>query len=158
MGQQGRAAEKLRRQSGLVGQILVFAHPSPFRPGPGSSRSTVIPLRRPTADTRLLVRAAVMGITQIYQPGFQLSKAGVMLLDLIPNTMSQGELDFDCPETRDRGSLMAAVDVIIDRFGRGAIHVGSAAGANAPRDWSMRQERLTPQYSTKWSYLPVARA
>ena len=153
-----RAAAKLRRQSGLAGQILVFAHTSPFRPGPHFSKSIVIPLRRPTADTRHLVQAAVMGVTQIYKPGFKLSKAGVMLLDLMSDNVSQGEFDFDAPETRDRGKLMAAMDAINDRFGRGAIHVGIAVGAGALRDWSMRQERLTPQYTTKFSDLPVARA
>lgn len=153
-----RAAAKLRHQSGLAGQLLVFAHTSPFRQGPHFSKSIVIPLRRPTADTRHLVQAAVMGVIQIYKPGFKLSKAGVMLLDLMPGNVSQGELDFDAPETRDRGKLMAAMDAINDRFGRGAIHVGSAVGAGASRDWSMRQERLTPQYTTKLSDIPVARA
>ena len=52
--------------------------------------------------------------------------------------------EVDAPETRDRGKLMAAMDAINDRFGRGAIHVGSAVGIGPPRDWSMRQERLTP--------------
>ncbi len=153
-----RAAAKLRRQSGLAGQILVFAHTSPFRSGPHFSKSIVIPLRRPTADSRHLVQAAVMGVNQIYKPGFQLSKAGVMLLDLMPDSVSQGEFDFDAPKTRDRGKLMAAMDAINDRFGRGAIHVGSAVGAGVERDWSMRQERLTPQYTTRFSDLPVARA
>lgn len=130
-----RAAAKLRRQSGLVGQILVFAHTFPFRSGrPHFSKSIVIPLRRPTADTRHLVQAAVMGVTQIYKPGFQLSKAGVMLLDLMPDNVSQGEFDFDTPEARDRGKLMAAMDAINDRFGRGAIHRGSAVGAGPARD------------------------
>ena len=99
-----------------------------------------------------------MGITQIYKPGFKLSKAGVMLLDLTQDNVSQGELDFDTPDPRDRSKLMAAMDAINDRFGRGAIHVGSAVGPGARRDWSMRQERLTPQYTTKFSDLPIARA
>jgi hypothetical protein len=54
-----------------------------------------------------------------------------MLLDLMPDNVSQGEFDFDAPETRDRGKLMAAMDAINDRFGRGAIHVGSAVGAGS---------------------------
>jgi DNA polymerase V len=153
-----RTAAKLRRQSGLAGQILVFAHTSPFRSGSHFSKSIVIPLRRPTADTRHLVQAAVMGVNQIYKQGFQLSKAGVMLLDLMLDNVLQGEFDFDAPETRDRGKLMAAMDAINDRFGRGAIHVGSAVGVGAQRDWSMRQERLTPQYTTKFSDIPIARA
>ena len=153
-----RAATKLRRQSGLAGQILVFAHTSPFRTGPKFSKSVVVPLRRPTADTSLLVRAAVMGISQLYAPGFQLAKAGVMLLDLMPNNVLQGEFDFGTPDTRDRSKLMATIDTINDRFGRSAIHVGSAARQHTPSDWSMRQVRLTPQYTTKFSDIPTARA
>jgi DNA polymerase V len=153
-----RAAQKLRRQSGLAGQLLVFAHTSPFRPGPRFSRSIVVPLRRPTADTRLLVHAAVMGINQIYQPGFQLSKAGVMLLDLMPDTVCQGELNFEPEDAKDKTRLMIAFDAINDRFGRGTIHIGSAGVQDANRSWGMRQERLTPQYTTKWSDLPVVRA
>ena len=81
-----------------------------------------------------------------------------MLLELMPDNVSQDEFDFDAPETRDRRKLMTAVDAINNRFGRGAIHVGSVVGAGAPREWSMRQARLTPQYTTKFSDLPVARA
>lgn len=153
-----RAAEKLRRQSGLAGQILVFAHTSPFRPGPRFSQSIVIPLRRPTADTRLLVQSAVMGIARIYKPGFQFAKAGVMLLDLIPNTVCQSELDFDTETSQVNTRLMVAFDAINERFGRGAIHIGSTGVDDGQRKWLMRQERLTPQYTTKWSDIPVARA
>jgi DNA polymerase V len=152
------AAVKLRRQSSLASQILVFAHTSPFRSEPHFSKSVVIPLRRPTADTRLLVQAAVTGVTQFYSPGFNLSKAGVMLLDLMPDNIVQCEFDFDEPETRDRSKLMAAMDALNDRFGRGTVHVGSALRLHSASGWQVRRERLTPQYTTKWSDLPVARA
>ena len=109
-----RAAEKLRRQSSQAGQILVFAHTSPFRPGPRFSKSVVVPLRRPTADSRLLVQSAVAGVRQIYQPGFRLSKAGVMFMDLTNDTMTQGELDLEPVETRDRAKLMMAMDALND--------------------------------------------
>ena len=113
---------------------------------------------RPASDSRLLVQAAVRGVTQIYKPGFALTGAGVMLLDLVPDTYSQGKLNFEVPAERDRGNLMAAVDVLNSRFGRGAVHVASALGVGARTGWAMRQERLTPQYTTKWSDLPVAHA
>ena len=79
-----RAAEKLRQQGSVTRHVSVFAHTSPFRSGPNFSRSMVVALPRPTSDTRVLVLAAIRGIKRIYQPGFQLSKAGVMLLDLAP--------------------------------------------------------------------------
>jgi len=122
------------------------------------SSTQPVPILDVPLQVMLLKNQVDAGFTQIYKPGFQLSKAGVMLLDLMPDNVSQGEFDFDAPETRDRGKLMAAMDAINDRFGRGAIHVGSAVGAGAPRDWSMRQERLTPQYTTKFSDIPISRA
>ena len=153
-----RAAEKLRRQSSLAGQIHVFAHTSPFRTGPKFSKSVVMHLPRPTADSRALVKTAVMGITQMYEPGPQFTKAGVILLDLIPNNRTQEEFEFDALENQNCGRLMDAVDAINDRFGRGTIHLGSSVGKGAHRDWSMRQEKRTPQYTTQWSDMPVARA
>ena len=83
-----------------------------------------------------------------------------MLMDLAPATdaAKQHELDFDETCTKDRHRLMLAIDGINDRFGRGSIHVGSAVGAGPARTWSMRQERLTPQYTTRWEDVPVVRA
>lgn len=153
-----RAAEKLRRQASVAGQILVFAHTSPFRPGPRFSRSIVVPLLQPTADSRLLVRSAISGIRQIYESGYRLSKAGVMLMDLTSETTKQGELDLEPDDARDRTRLMMAMDTLNNRYGRGTVHVGSATGQHATSDWAMRQERLTPQYTTKWSDMPTARA
>jgi hypothetical protein len=38
-----------------------------------------------------------MGSTQIYKPGFKLSKSEVVMLDLMPDNVSQGEFDFEVP-------------------------------------------------------------
>lgn len=70
------AAVKLRAQGSKAGQLQVFAHTSAFRPGPAYSRSVIMPLRRPTADTVALVHAAVTGIRAIYRPGFNYCQSG----------------------------------------------------------------------------------
>ena len=154
----GRAAEKLRKQNSLASQILVFSHTSPHRPGPRFHRSVVVPLRRPTADTALLVQSAVVGLRQIYEPGYQLIKAGVMLLDLVPVNVNQGELDLEPETTSDRRRLMVAMDALNDRFGKGTLHLASTGHDNELRSWGMRQERLTPQYTTQWGAGPVVKA
>ena len=46
-----RAAEKLRRQAGEAGQVLVFVRTSPFSDGPRHAESATIRLRRPTSDS-----------------------------------------------------------------------------------------------------------
>lgn len=152
-----RAAEKLRQQGSVTRHVSVFAHTSPFRSGPNFSRSMVVALPRPTSDTRALVLAAIRGIKRIYQPGFQLSKAGVMLLDLAPESVSQGEL-FEQNDSIDSMGISKTLDVINARFGRGAIQLGSSSLKNVRRDWSVTRGRLSPQYTTRWEDLPIVRA
>ncbi len=155
-----RAAEKLRKQRHLAGQVLVFARTSPFRDGPRFSKSVVVPLVRPSADTSELANAAVMGLRSIYAPGFQLAKAGVMLLDLVPDTFVQGELDWEAPlnDQRDRVKLMHAMDQVNDRFGKRTILLGSSGFTQGTDTWGMRQVRRTPCYTTRWNEVPVVRA
>ena len=153
-----RAAEKLRWQHGRAGQVLVFIHTSPFRKQDHQySRSITIPLRRPTADTSLLVTSAIRGLRAIFKPGFEYAKAGVMLLDLHHADVEQGELDLDAHEP-DRSALMTTVDAVNQRYGRGALKVASAGMAGEKRVWEMRQSLKTPNYTTSWEDLPVARA
>ena len=152
-----RAAEKLRQQGSVTRHVSVFAHTSPFRSGPHFSRSVVVALPRPTSDTRPLVQAAIRGIKRIYQPGFHLSKAGVMLLDLAPESVCQGEL-FEQNDSVDSGIISKTLDVINARFGRGAIQLGSSSLKNARRDWAVTRGRLSPQYTTRWEDLPIVRA
>lgn len=151
-----RGAEKLRMQDGHACKVLVFAHTSPHRPGPRFSRSVVVPLRRPTSHTPLLVDAAVRGIKSIFQPGFQLTKCGVMLLELQPAGRLQHELDLDEPG-EDKSRLMAALDSLNDRYGRGTLTVASA-GAGNTKTWRLKAERKTPEYTTRIDQIPTARA
>ena len=151
------AAVKLRGQGSKAGQLQVFAHTSAFRPGPKYSRSLIIPLRRPTADTVELVNAAVRGIEAIYRPGFDFAKAGVMLLDLQDGGIEQGELDL-APEPQARGQLMGTLDKLNDRYGRGTVSLASAGVKGPKRKFEMTRNLLTPQYTTCWADLPVAKA
>ena len=153
-----RAAEKLRDQGGLAGQLLVFAHTSPFKPGPKFNKTIVVPLRRPTADTRELVQAAVAGARSFYRPGYELKKAGVMLLDLQAGSVHQCELDLEPEAGRDSSRLMVAIDAINGRYGKGTVHVGSTGATEAAREWKMKQQRRTPRYTTQLDEIPVAKA
>jgi DNA polymerase V len=143
-----RAAVKLRKQASLVAQVLVFIRTSPCRKDPQYSRSTTVPLRRPSADTALIVGSALAGLPTIYQPGFKYAKAGVMLLDLQPEGIEQGELNFVDDKAQDRGKLMSALDGLNHRYGRGTLLMASAGLAGERRAWSMKQERRTPGYTS----------
>ncbi|MDP2033965.1 MAG: Y-family DNA polymerase [Polaromonas sp.] len=151
-----RAAEKLRAQDSHTCKVLTFAHTSPFRPGPRFDKSIVTPLRRPTSETSAIVVAALSGLRAMYKPGFPLVKAGVILLDLQPASRIQNELDIDAPET-GQGRLMAAMDFMNDRYGRGTMKLASSGGGKS-KAWAMKQERRTPEYTTKWDHVPIVHA
>lgn len=154
-----RAAQKLRKQGSLTGQVLVFIRTSPFRKDTQYSGSTTVPLRRPSADTAVIVNAALAGLRAIYQTGFKYAKAGIMLLELQPDKVQQIELDLqDDDEQEDRGRLMTTLDTLNQRYGRGTVLMASAGLAGDRRSWSMRQERRTPGYTTCWDDMPVVRA
>ncbi|MDB5884657.1 MAG: polymerase subunit UmuC [Polaromonas sp.] len=153
-----RAAEKLRLQASVASELLVFVHTSPHRLGPRFSQSAVVPLRHPTADTAALVQAAVLGLRSIYRPGFALIKAGVMLLDLVPGILFQGELDLEPEANRERARLMATMDALNGKYGKGTVRLASTGMDDRTRQWGMRQELLTPQYTTDWAGMPIAKA
>ncbi len=154
-----RAAVKLRKQSGLAGVVQVFIHTSPFRRGEAQySRAVTVPLRRPTCDTTVLVGACLVGLKHIFRPGYNIAKAGVMLMDLQPGACFQGELQLDEYPEHDHGRLMKTVDLINERYGKQTISVGSVGASSTPRPWEMKQDRRTPCYTTRWSELPTVRA
>ena len=154
-----RASEKLRKQRSLAGEILVFIRTSPFRKDPQYSRSMVVPFRRPTSDTAHIVTAALAGLNTIYRPGFELAKAGIMLMALqSASEQLQAELDLEEEDDRDRGALMVTMDGLNQRYGKGSVHMASAGLDGDNRAWSMKQERRTPGYTTRWQDMPVARA
>lgn len=152
-----RAAEKLRQQAHRCGAVHVFAHTSPFRPDDARfAQSATIQLMQPSADTAVLLAAAQQGVRKIYEPGYRLAKAGVMLLDLSPVTRQQASLiEVPQPEGgRDMSALMETMDRINARWGKGAVCAGSALQA---KEWRMRQERRSPSYTTNLADTPSIR-
>ena len=87
----------------------------------------------------------------IYREGFKYKKAGIMLMNLQPDTQRQAVL-FDAELDSARSvRAMAALDAINERYGRDTVHLGSAGAA---RHWAMLSKNRTPRYTTSWSELP----
>lgn len=81
-----------------------------------------------------------------------------MLLDLVPGGVLQGELALEEEDHRDRTRLMVALDALNQRYGKGTVHSANTGGTNKRQAWVMKQERRTPQYTTRWEDVPVAKA
>ncbi len=161
-----RVTEKARRQQLVAGAVHVFISTSPYRQNDRQhSPSITAPLRRPSADTRVLIHAAVQALQGLYRPGFNYVKAGVMLVALQPEAVRQDELDLfsDSPgaaaqPSEESSRLMGAVDALNRRFGLGAVSVASAAHQASNGQHAARQEKRSPRYTTRLSEIVAARA
>jgi DNA polymerase V len=152
-GHASHAAEKLRSQNGVCHAIHVFIHTNPFHEqDPQYSNSIVIPLPNASADTRLLVRAALFGLKKIYRPGYAYKKAGVMLMDIAEAQTAQGSLLPEHGSGKRTEGLMKTMDALNLRFGRNTVSVFSSS---APKPWVMRREAMSPCYTTRWADVPV---
>ena len=153
-----RAAVKLRREGEAAGAMQVFLQTNPFIPDePQYHPATLIRFASPTRDTARLIAAARQGVARIYKGGYRYKKCGVMLLDLVPETVRQGDL-FDLgavPDDGRRDRLLAVLDNINEQMGRGTLHF---AAEGTGQSWGMRRERLTPGYTSEWGGLVVGRA
>ncbi len=153
-----RAAEKLRKQNSQACQLMAFIRTSPFRKQDRQhSAYRTIPLPSPSSDSAHLTEVACAIVRHIYRPGHKYAKAGVMLMDLQPNTSEQLSLQLGHEEPETRTRLMQALDSINQRHGRGTLHLASAGTDGRHRTWVMKQERRTPGYTTRWGQLAVAR-
>lgn len=147
-----RVAEKVRHASQVAGAVQLFIHTDPFdKSAPQKSVSGSATFQRPTCDTRDISDAVLRIFERIWRDGFGWRKAGVMLLDLTAPDAVSTTL-FDVIELPD--GLMEAIDQINARFGRGKARLGLAGKKDG---WRMRQENLSPSYTTSWKDLPSVR-
>jgi len=150
-----RAAEKLRDQHSLAGGIQVYIRTNPHKESePQYQPTTLLPLFEPTDDTRLLCRAALSGLRQIYRSGYAYQKAGVMLTGIIAASARPRTLFEDVAAQQKSASLMAALDRINRRMGSGTMQL---LGEGVRKGWAMRRGNMSQRYTTEWDELAVAR-
>lgn len=145
------AARKLRDQHSLAGMLQVYIRTNPHKPEtPQYQKGLNIPLPEPTDDTLRLTTIARWGVKKIYRPGYAYQKAGVILMNLIDASAVQMNL---FATAKDHSRLMRVMDQINDCWGKGTLHL---AAEGIRKDWSMKREKKSPAYTTRWAEIPVA--
>ena len=140
-------AAKLRRQHHLAGALSVFLETNRFRERePQYINQIRVRLPVPTDDTPTLARHARAGFEQIFRAGYRYKKVGVWLSDLVlPGAVQQHLFDPD-PHPR-RADLMRVMDQVNARYGKATLRTASSGFRRA--EWKLRQERLSPRYTTR---------
>lgn len=145
-----RACEKLRAQQSLCKRVRVSIRTGMFNPEEAKyAKGVVCELPYPTDDTRLITKAAVNGLAEVFREGFAYSKAEILLMDL----RQRGEYTEDLfaeakPANAER--VMGVLDQINSRWGRGTLRPASVPVAPG---WGMRRELMSQSYTTKWAEL-----
>ena len=147
-----RAAEKLRQQGDAAHLLTIFLSKSRYgQEPPPYSGSVVLTLPVASNDTGELVRVARAALQRLWQPGNRYTKAGVILDGLEPAGQQQLPLFEAGPVTEKRSQLMAEVDTLNRRFGKGTVQLAATALApgqvRAP--WEGQAQWRTPQYTTR---------
>jgi len=145
-----RAAEKLRAQGDYCRLLQVYIRTGVFNPNePHYVRTASVPLACPIYDTCDPVQAALAGLASIYAPGYRYQKAGVVLMEFASPGQIQDDL-FAPPPRPGSEALMASLDSINARMGRGTIHLARVPTAPG---WAMCRELKSPGYVSRWSEL-----
>jgi DNA polymerase V len=139
-------AYKLRKQKSCASRISIFIHTNPFKPTDKQYKGfTSFVLDTPTNDSIELVRLALEGLEKIYRSDCTYKKAGVIVSDISPQQQQQLSL-FDTLDRKKHQSIMTALDNINDKIGKNKVRL--AVQGNG-RQWKMKQEQLSPCYSTR---------
>jgi DNA polymerase V len=150
-----RAAEKLRDQHSLAGGIQVYIRTNPHKEkDPQYQQAMLLHLFEPTDDTRLLCRAALSGLQQVYRSGYAYQKAGVMLTEIIAAAARPRTLFDDVAAQQKSAALMETLDHINRRMGSGTVQL---LGEGVRKIWAMRRGNVSQRYTTEWGELVVVR-
>lgn len=137
-------AAKLRQQKACCNTLMVFVHTNGFREDqPQYSRNIVVKLPYATSSSIELVKFAIVGLEQIFREGYAYKKAGVIVMDFTPEENQQLTI-FENRNVKHI-KLMKAVDALNRSFGMQKVRL---AAQDPGRVWKMKQEQLSPRYTT----------
>lgn len=149
-----RATEKLRQEHQCARLLQVFVRTSGFNPSvPYYSNAASGALLEPSNDTRDFLALAMRLLDGIWKDGYAYAKAGVMLSDFYAAGTYQPDLLATVKARPNSTALMAVMDDI-NQHTRGSLFF---ARQGIQRHWIMKQEHLSPAYTTRWHELPLVK-
>ena len=113
---------------------------------PQYSRNIVIQLPYPTSSSIELAKFAVQALRRIFKTGYAYKKAGVIIQHFTPEIITQINL-FENSDERHK-IVMSTMDKLNTIYGMQKIKLASQ---DLRKVWKMKQEKLSPNYTTKLS-------
>jgi DNA polymerase V len=142
-----RATEKLRSQKSVAKVVTFFFHSNPFsQTYPYFKIWRSIELPTATSDPRKINNAVQATFRKCFKSGIRYHKCGILLQEIYPEANVQGDL-FSTPDTDKTKALMATVDGLNKRFGRGKMKFASTGIENT---WMTQANLISGHYTTNW--------
>lgn len=143
-----KIGKQLRKQRSIAGMVHVFLMTDRFRQDkPQYHPHVSFPLIDATNSTIEINRYAMMGLHQIFKPGYEYKKAGACVSELSPESVFSPDM-FTDPKRR---KIMQVMDEINDRFGNGTLRLSQDDMMH--RRWRPKVDRVSPRYTTSWDEL-----
>jgi DNA polymerase V len=138
-------AEKLRRQKSCCNSIMVFVQSNYFKKDLQQySKNIVVKLPFATNSSIEIAKFASKGLEIIFKKGYLYKRAGILVMEFCPENQIQQQL-FENSNPRHK-ILMKTIDKINASFGQQKIKLASQ---DRDRVWKMKQEKLSPRYTTR---------
>jgi len=149
-----RASEKLRNEKQKCSQVSVFVRTSPFSDHKPQHRGyKTVELVTPTNDTRDILAAAKKALIPIYRSGYDYAKAGVLLNRFSNASSRQYSLFSDPDQPKGNSRFMEYIDQL------NSCHTQIYYASQNINQWSpMKQNMMSPRYTTNWYELPKTKA
>ncbi len=137
-------AEKLRKQGSSCHVIIVLLSSDRHKKTLEQHRgSKIVSIPFPTNSSLVISNEAVKAVTSVFKKGVKYKRAGVIVSGLVPTDNFQLNMfEYENPKHK---YLMHAIDGLNTKYGDYKIKI---ANQDLKRTWKMRQERLSPRYTT----------
>ncbi|RDY57881.1 Y-family DNA polymerase [Flagellimonas nanhaiensis] len=136
-------AEKLRAQNSSCNHVVVLLRSNRHKKNEPQDRSSVIVTLPYATDSSLTIsNYAVEAAASIFRPGIKYKRAGVIVSGLVPT--NERQLDLFLTENPKHHEIMKVMDKVNDKYG----YKIKIANQDLERTWKMRQEHLSPRYTT----------
>lgn len=150
-----RAAAQLRAQGSVCKGVTTHLSGGKHDDDDTTRRwgNHTVTLGEMTADTGLLITAALAGLEAIYDPEGSYQKAGITLVGI--QSVEAWQLSLLSGHDGRDGSVkrMQAMDQLNTRYGSGTIWHASESRARA--SWQSKREHRSPRYTTNLAELPI---
>lgn len=150
-----RAVEKLREENQVGSQIMIYLSTNRFKDEQQYANFEVARLPLPSAYTPDFLGLTRQLVKNIFRPGYNYKKVGIMITDIIHQ--SKAPLDLFTPTYLDdnRKVIMDCMDTINQKMG---INTLTYASRGIEQKWQMKRNFLTSHYTTRWQDIPLVKA